>query len=273
MENVFKSINLYKTFVPINQDTSSPMDYSLGILVFFFALAILAGVIDAIAGGGGLITIPFLLVAGIPPIHAISTNKMGGVGGSLASSLHFIRIGEVNLKRSFPMMLSSFLGALLGGIVLTKVNSDFLSYIIPFLLIGFSLYFLFSPSLGELDKKSLISPALYGFFVASSIGFYDGFFGPGTGTFFAISFTLLLGYNLIKATAHAKLLNFCSNVAALIYFIIAGTIIWQLGIILFCGQVIGGVIGARLVVSKGKSIIKMVMVIVTIGISAKLLLS
>ena len=111
----------------------------------------------------------------------------------------------------------------------------------------------------------------YSLFVASVIGFYDGFFGPGTGAFFAISFTLLLGYNLIKATAYAKLLNFCSNSAALIYFIMSGSIIWEVGIAMFFGQIIGGAIGARLVVNNGKMLIKIVMVVMTIGVSVKML--
>ena len=247
------------------------MTFTVELLLLFFLVAMLAGCIDAIAGGGGLITLPTLLLCGIPPAQAIASNKVGGVGGSLASTLHFIRIGQINLKSARLMIASSFVGSFLGSMLLTQIDSSFLAVFIPFLLIGFSLYFLFSPSLGAIDKKQVITGVVYSVFVASVIGFYDGFFGPGTGAFFAISFTLLLGYNLIRATAYAKLLNFCSNLASLIYFIWADSIIWDVGIAMFIGQVIGGVVGAKLVGKIGKLLIKIAMVVMTIGVSVKML--
>lgn len=247
------------------------MTFSIELLTLFFFVAIIAGCIDAIAGGGGLITIPTLLLCGVPPAQAIASNKVGGVGGSMASTIHFIRMGHIDLRSAKLMIATSFIGSFLGSMLLTRIDSSFLAVFIPFLLIGFSLYFLFSPNLGALDRKQLITGLVYSVFVASVIGFYDGFFGPGTGAFFAISFTLLLGYNLVKATAYAKLLNFCSNLAALIYFIMSGSIIWEIGVAMFLGQVIGGVIGARLVVNNGKMLIKIAMVIMTIGVSVKML--
>ena len=248
------------------------MEISFPILILFFFIAVLAGCIDAIAGGGGLITIPAMLACGIPPTAAIATNKLGGVAGTFSSTLHFIRIGEVKPRKCMAMMAATFVGAIAGGFLLTRINSAQLAVLIPFLLIGFSAYFLFSPNIGALDSKQVIPVALYTGLIAPSIGFYDGFFGPGTGAFLAISFVLLMGFNIVKATAHAKLLNFCSNLAALIYFIGSGSIMVSLGLSMMCGQFVGGHIGARLVVKNGKNLIKLVMVCVALAVSAKILL-
>lgn len=242
------------------------------LLLLLFVAAIVAGCVDALAGGGGLITIPVMLMCGIPPASAIATNKLGGVGGTLSASLHFINTGNINIREMKWMMLSTFVGSFFGGMVLTMIDSDFLSFVVPFLLIGFSFYFLFSPNLGEVDQESKISPYLYTLIVALVIGFYDGFFGPGTGSFFAISLVFLLGFNLVKATAQTKILNFCSNLAALLYFIYDGLIIWDVGLLMCLGQIIGGKIGARLVLSQGKQLIKYAMIVVSIGISAKMLI-
>ncbi|WP_421589573.1 MULTISPECIES: TSUP family transporter [Rahnella] len=248
------------------------MEISLQLILLFFLVAIVAGCVDAIAGGGGLITIPVMLAAGINPAIAIATNKLGGVAGTFASTLHFIQIGEIDLRKATATVPMTFIGALLGGLALTKVNSAFLSYLIPLLLLGFSLYFIFSPEIGKIDKKEKLSTIVFAATFAPSIGFYDGFFGPGSGTFFCLGFTLLLGYNLIKATAYAKLLNFASNLAALLFFIIKGDILWKVGAAMLIGQFIGGHIGARLVVKSGRRLIKALMVIVAFALSMKMLL-
>ncbi|WP_421853347.1 TSUP family transporter [Marinomonas sp.] len=247
------------------------MELTNEILLFLFMAAIVAGCIDALAGGGGLITIPAMLMCGIPAVSAIATNKLGGVGGTLSASLHFIKTGDIKIKEMKWMMLTTFIGSFLGGMVLTMIKSDFLSSVVPFLLICFALYFLFAPNLGEVNQDNKISPHAYTFVIATAIGFYDGFFGPGTGSFFAISLVFFLGFNLVKATAQTKLLNFCSNLAALLYFVYDGAIIWDVGLLMFIGQVVGGQIGARLVLSKGKQLIKFTMIVVSVGISVKML--
>lgn len=247
------------------------MDISIQVIMLLFFVAMIAGCLDAIAGGGGLITIPALMAVGLPPAAAIATNKLGGVAGSFAATMHFLRIRQIDLHRSRWMMLTTFLGALLGGFALTQIDGAILMFAIPILLIGFAVYFLISPKVGEKDKKQAISLIVYALFIAPIIGFYDGFFGPGTGTFLAISFVSLLGYNLVKATAHAKLLNFCSNVASLAFFIPHGSVVWAFGLPMLAGQLIGGHIGARLVVTHGHGLIKIIMAIVALAISAKML--
>lgn len=247
------------------------MELSYQLLFFFFVVAILAGGVDAIAGGGGLITIPCMLAAGVPPIAAIATNKLGGVAGTWASSMHFIRRGEIEFKKCGLMMVTALSGAWAGGLVITRTDNSFLALLVPILLITFSVYFLLAPSVGEVDQKARISPSVFALFPVSIIAFYDGFFGPGTGTFFALAFTLLLGFNILKATAHAKLLNLCSNLAALSFFVSSNQIIWKLGIAMLIGQFIGGSVGAHLAIKNGKKLIRTMMVIVAVATSIKLL--
>lgn len=248
------------------------MEITFDIAALLFTVALGAGIVDAIAGGGGLITIPTLLAAGLPPGAAIATNKVGGIAGSTAATLHFLRIRQIDLKRSRWIMLGTFLGSLIGGIALTRIDGGILKQIIPVLLIGFAVYFLLSPKVGAEDHKERMSLPLYALTLAPLLGFYDGFFGPGVGTFLAISGVTLLGMNLVRATAHAKLLNLCSNLAALLFFAWHGNIVWAYGLPMLVGQWVGGSIGARLVVKRGHQLIRVLMVTMAIIISVKLML-
>ena len=248
------------------------MEITFDVAVLLFFVSLLAGTVDAIAGGGGLINIPALMAVGLPPGAAIATNKIGGIAGSTAATLHFLRARQIDLKRSRWMMLCTFLGSLAGSFALTRIDSGVLRQVIPLLLICFALYFLLSPRVGAEDRTQRITPALYALTLAPLIGFYDGFFGPGTGTFLAISCVTLLGFNLVKATAQAKLLNLCSNLSAVIFFTLHGNIIWSFALPLLAGQLIGGTIGARLVVTRGQRLIRILMVIMSLIVSVKMLL-
>lgn len=248
------------------------MEITFDVAVLLFFIAMLAGTIDAIAGGGGLITIPALLAVGLPPGAAIATNKVGGIAAAAAATLHFLRMRQIDLKRSRWMMLGAFSGSLVGGIALTGIDSGVLRQIIPILLIGFALYFLLSPKVGAQDRSERISMGLYAATLSPLIGLYDGFFGPGTGTFLAISLVTLLGMNLVKATAHAKLLNLCSNSAALIFFSLHGSIVWSFGLPILAGQWVGGTIGARLAVTRGHQLIRILMVTMAVVVSVKMIL-
>ncbi|MGB3742785.1 MAG: TSUP family transporter [Castellaniella sp.] len=247
------------------------MEISFDIVVLLFFVAMMAGTIDAIAGGGGLITIPALLAVGLPPGAAIATNKIGGFACSAAATIHFLRIRQLDLKRSRRMMLGTLLGSLVGGIALTHIDSNVLRQVIPVLLIGFAVYFLLSPKVGAQDRTQRITTGMYALFIAPLIGFYDGFFGPGSGTFLAISLVTLLGMNLVKATAHAKLLNLCSNLSAVIFYALHGNIWWAYGLPLLVGQWIGGTIGARLVVTRGHQLIRVLMVLMAVAVSLKMI--
>lgn len=247
------------------------MDLGFDILAMLFVAAFVAGFIDAIAGGGGLITIPALLSVGIPPAMALGTNKLQACGGSFSASLYFIRKKSVDLHHLKWMIALTFLGAAGGTILVQLIDIEFLKTALPFLIIAIAAYFLFSPSISDQDSKQRISYTLFGFTAALGVGFYDGLFGPATGSFFTLAFVLLLGFNLTKAVAHAKVLNFTSNIASLIFFILGGAVLWKIGLLMMIGQLIGGNLGARMVVTKGKQIIKPLIVTMSLLMVVKML--
>lgn len=247
------------------------MDLSIEILSILFFVALFAGTLDAIAGGGGLITIPALLAAGVPPTMALGTNKLQACGGSFSASLYFIRKKAVSLEEVWLLILLTFIGASGGTIFVQMLDVSQLKALLPFLILIIAGYFLFSKTLDDQDRKQRISYPLFAFTAAVGIGFYDGMFGPATGSFFTLAFVLLLGFNLTKSVAHAKVLNFTSNIASLIFFMLGGAILWKVGLVMMAGQFIGGNIGARLVVTKGKQLIRPLIVTISLIMVTKML--
>ena len=242
-------------------------------LMLLVAIAAIAGMIDAIAGGGGLLALPALLWAGVPPVQALATNKLQGTFGTLTSSYHFVRKGEIDLRRLRIPIVMTFIGSVAGTLSVQRLGSDLLEQVVPSLLIAFALYFLFSPRIGDQDAHHRVSHGVFGLLIGFSVGFYDGFFGPGTGSFFAAAFVLLLGYNLRRATAGTKVLNFTSNIASLIFFALAGEVIWQIGLPMGMAQVAGAWVGSHLVIRHGTKLIRPLLVIVSLAISISLLLN
>ena len=248
-----------------------PLELSYELIALLFGVAMLAGFIDAIAGGGGLITIPALMWAGLPPTAALATNKLQSCGGSFFASLYFVRKGMVKLGEMKLAIACAFAGAAIGTIAVQMVDTDFLETLLPFLILAIGGYFLFSKKISEEDKHQVFTPVMFGFTAAFGIGLYDGFFGPGTGSFFALAFVSLAGFGLAKATAHAKVLNFSTNIASLIFFAIGGKVFWMIGGVMLVGQAIGATLGSRMVVTKGTKIIKPLVVTMSIAMSVKLL--
>ena len=246
------------------------MELTLEILLLLFVIATLAGFIDAIAGGGGLITIPALLAVGMPPTMALGTNKLQSCGGSFSASWYFIRRKAVNLREIMELILFTFVGAVLGTLLVQQMDTGFLKKILPFLIFAIGIYFLLTPKLGESDKKQRVSYWRFALTAGLGIGFYDGFFGPGTGSFLSLAFVLLLGFNLANATAHAKVLNFTSNIASLIFFVIGGQVIWSVGFTMLVGQFLGARLGARMVLTKGQKLIRPMVVVVAFIMATKL---
>ena len=247
------------------------MEISIELLALLFSVATFAGFIDAIAGGGGLLTIPALLATGMHPALALGTNKLQACGGSFSASLYFVRKKAVNLREILLLIALTFLGAAIGSILVQRIDVQSLKVFLPFLVLAIGLYFLFAPSIGDDNKKQRISYPLFAVLVGATIGFYDGVFGAAAGSFYTLSFVLLLGFNLTKAVAHAKVLNFTSNLASLIFFILGGAVIWQVGIVMMIGQFIGGTLGARMVVTKGKRLIRPMLVTISFLMVAKML--
>lgn len=246
------------------------MEISVELLAILFSVALVAGFIDAIAGGGGLITIPALLMTGMSPALALGTNKLQACGGSFSASLYFIRKRAVNLSEVWLLIVLTFIGSAIGTLLIQQVDSSIIRKVLPFLMLAIGLYFLFTPKLGEEDRQQRFSFVGFAFTAAALIGFYDGFFGPGTGSLFSLAFVTLLGFNLAKATAHAKVLNFTSNIASLILFLIGGQVLWSVGLTMMAGQIIGGNLGAKMVLTKGKSLIRPMVVIMSFIMTAKM---
>ena len=246
---------------------------SLDVILILAAVAALAGFVDAIAGGGGLLALPALLWAGIPPIEALATNKLQGTFGTATASAKFLSSGKIKLTELKIPIILTFVGSVSGTLAVQQIESDILSRLIPGLMILFALYFIFSPRVGDEDAHQRISTNLFGLVIGFTAGFYDGFFGPGTGTFFAIGFVMLLGFNMAKATAGTKILNFTSNIASLIFFALAGHVIWTIGLSMGLAQAAGAWIGAHMAIKHGSRLIKPLLVSVSIAISLKLLFS
>lgn len=246
---------------------------SLEILAILAVVGFFAGLIDAMAGGGGLLALPALLWAGLSPLDALGTNKGQGVFGTFAATVNFVRRGEIGLRELLPAISLTFAGSALGAMVVSQVASDLLARIIPFLLIGFAVYFLFAPSFGERDARRRLGQWAFSLLIGFGVGFYDGFFGPGTGTFFVAAFVLLLGCNLKRATAGTKVLNFTSNLAAVMLFAVAGHVLWVPALAMGGSQLLGGWLGSHLVMEHGTRLIRPLLVAVTIILSLRLLFS
>ncbi len=244
---------------------------SLDLAIVLFPVALLAGFVDAIAGGGGLITIPALLWAGLTPLETLATNKAQAVFGSGMATVQFVRKGFVDPRAIALAAVCTFMGAAAGAVLVQRIDSAFLQRLIPVLLIAFALYFWLSPRVSDLDSRQRISAPAFALTIGLGIGFYDGFFGPGTGTFFAMSHVALLGYNLRRATAHTKALNFTSNLASLLFFLAGGHIVWIIAALMAGGQLLGAWLGSHLVLRHGAALVRPMLVIASIAISGKLL--
>jgi len=231
----------------------------------------IAGWVDAVAGGGGLITVPALILFGMPPAAAVATNKLQGTCGTFAAAFYFVEKGVVSLKENVVPIITACIGAILGGFILTLVDVSYLNYIVPILLILTGLYFLFFA--GNLDDGREPRQAESSFIVTAipALGFYDGFFGPGAGSFYATGFVTLRGFPIRKATAHAKLFNFVSNFAALVYFVFFGQIFWLAGAAMMGGQIIGATLGARTALNAGSKLIRPVTILVCFAMSGRAL--
>jgi uncharacterized membrane protein YfcA len=242
---------------------------SLDHLVLLFLAAGFAGFIDAIAGGGGLITLPALLLAQIPPINALATNKLQGSFGTFASSVTMLRKGMVDLGQIRVLFLSSLIGSTLGAVLLLAIDPQSLDLVVPIVLAAIALYFGLQPAAGAVETKPRIGVGLYRTAVVPAIGFYDGVFGPGSGSFFSASAVFLRGQSLVSATATAKILNFSANIASLIVFICGRKVLWSFGAVMIAGNMLGAHLGALAAIGGGARLIRPMIVGVCLVLLAR----
>lgn len=237
-------------------------DYGLWTILLIALLAFIAGFIDAIVGGGGLIQLPALLIAfpAIPLPVLFGTNKIAALAGTLTATLKYAR----RIRFDFPVMLVTavccFTSSFVGARLISHLDSHKLKPAILVILIGIAIYTLFNKNLGANKSKDLTrqKQMLYGGLIGLVVGFYDGFFGPGTGSFFVLGFVVILGFEFVKASAYAKVVNCVTNLSALIVFISKGYFILPLAIVMTIFNMTGSYIGSHLALKKGNGFVRMI---------------
>lgn len=246
-------------------------EVSLQLLLLLALAAFVAGMVDAIAGGGGLITVPALLLAGADPVTALATNKLQGTFGAATAAVAYGRAGHVRLGEQAGMAAIAALGGAAGALVAHLVPADILRLIMPVVLIGIALFFALKPGLTDADRTQRMTPAVFAFTAVPLIAAYDGFFGPGTGSFYMLAFVMLAGFGVLKATAHTKLLNFASNLGSLVVFVVAGAVWWKVGLVMAVAQIAGAALGARLAMRVGARLIRPLLVITSGAMALRLI--
>jgi len=243
------------------------------LLVLLGGTGVLAGFIDAVAGGGGLIALPVLLSTGMPPVAALATNKLQGAVGTGIAAITFWRRGFVALPPMIAAIVATFAGSYAGAFAVKSIDTSNLQVAVPIALMAIALYFLLAPRLSDENRQARLPFIWFVPVFGFGIGFYDGLLGPGTGSFFTAAFVTLFGLGITRAAAHTKVLNFTSNLAALALFIPAGDVIWPAALVMALGQTVGGYIGALTGIRFGARLIKPLVVVVSLILAARLLLA
>ncbi len=242
-------------------------------IVFLCVMGFIASFIDAIAGGSGLITIPAYMLAGLDPHVLLGTNKFASFAGTSMSTMTFAKSNRINWNLMLKLLPFSFIGAAIGVYSVLRVDATILEPLISVILISVGLYTVFKKEIGLVDtyngynKSSLIK----GIFFALILGFYDGFFGPGTGSFIIFSLIKIFGFSFLNASANSKVLNLGSNVMSLILFAINGAINYKVGIPVGIFMMFGAMVGARTAIDKGNLFVKPIFIIMALAAAGKVL--
>jgi uncharacterized membrane protein YfcA len=249
----------------------SPEALSPPTIVLLFFVALVAGLVDAIAGGGGLLTVPALMATGLPTTFVFGTNKGAAVFGSGAALFRFWRAGLIEPGRVRVLFGGGFIGSCGGAVLLTQLDPRVLKPVVLVLLVLAGLFVtVLTPASVEKPQRPSRHGGVKAVVLAVGLGAYDGFFGPGTGTFLIVGLVALLNLTLREASANAKAVNFASNLAALLVLGSQGLVLWNVSLPMAAGQFIGATIGASLAVHGGHVIIRRVLLAVVIGLVAKL---
>lgn len=232
-----------------------------------------AAFVDSIAGGGGLISLPALLLAGVPPYFSLGTNKFASTMASFTSSLKYAKSGNINFKLVRYLIPCTLLGSVLGVSSVLKMDQSFLYPLVLVLVLFVGVYSLFSKSIGSEDKfeGTTKKSIFYGCLLAFGLGFYDGFFGPGTGSFLIFGFIGIYKFNFLKAGGNARILNFTSNIAALVMFAINGKIKYFYGIPFAISMVFGARLGTMFALNHGTKLIKPIFITMSLCVAGKML--
>jgi cupin 2 domain-containing protein len=234
---------------------------------FLIVMGFLAGFIDAVAGGGGLISLPALTITGLPISLVLGTNKLQSSIGTSVAVYKYYRDGLINFKTVARGLIMGFIGASCGALLATQISNQFMRYIVPFLMLGVFVFNWFNKSLGVQAGKARMPEILFFSIFGFILGFYDAFFGPGVGNFWIIAIVFFLGYTFLEASGYAKVLNLKSNLFSLAIFVYFGKVQFVLGLIMACGQFVGGYSGAKMVILKGSKLVRpFFMIVVAINL-------
>ena len=247
-------------------------NFSIEILTFLFCVAVVAGFLDTLVGGGGLLAVPALLLSGIPPIYVLGTNKFqGSMGTGLATFLLFKK-KKLDWNSVKNLMFASFIGSIVGGVIIQFFDTQFLSFVIPIVLVFIAIYFIISPKPKSITSNPKPNKK-FELYAVPVVGFYDGMFGPGAGSFFAMTGVMIKKLEIIQATILAKPLNFASNIAGFIVFFSFGHIAFLIGLLMMMGQMIGAFFGTHYLLKANPLIIRLLIVIISISMLIKYTLS
>lgn len=242
----------------------------IALLCFF---AFLAGFIDSIVGGGGLIQTPAMLVLlpHVPIPTLFGTGKVSGISGTTAALLRYSKTVQINWKTLLPAAISAFIFSFIGARAVSHFPTEALRPVVLLLLISVAIYTFFKKDLGALHAPRLTpgKERVYAIILGICIGFYDGFFGPGTGSFLIFAFVGVFGFSFLAASASAKLVNVATNLSALFYFAITDQILYRIGIPMAICNIIGSQIGSRLAIAKGSGFIRIFFLIIVTAIILK----
>jgi len=247
-------------------------NFSIEILTFLFFVGVVAGFLDTLVGGGGLLAVPALLLSGIPPIYVLGTNKFQGSMGTGIATFLLFRKKKLDWNSVKNLMFASFIGSIVGGVIIQFVDTQFLSFVIPIVLVFIAIYFIVSPKPKSIASNPK-SNKKFELFAVPVVGFYDGMFGPGAGSFFAMTGVMIKKLEIIQATILAKPLNFASNIAGFIVFFSFGHIAFLIGLLMMIGQMIGAFFGTHYLLKANPLIIRFLIVIISISMLIKYMLS
>ena len=247
------------------------LPFDILILVLLAVAGAFAGFVDSIVGGGGLISVPAMLLTNLPPSMALGSNKLSSIFGAGSASITFLRNHMVDFSLVRKLLPFTFIGSMLGTLAVVSLPPLYVKPIIIILLVCVTLFVVFKKDWGEINRTSAVAgKALYICMTfALGIGVYDGFIGPGTGTFLIMGF-IFTGFDFLHASANAKILNFTSNLASLIVFFYLGHVNVKYGLATGVGQIIGAYLGSHLAIAKGSSLVRVVFLSVTTVMLLKL---
>ncbi|MDB0439822.1 sulfite exporter TauE/SafE family protein [Clostridioides difficile] len=243
------------------------------VIIFLCIGGFIAAFVDSIAGGGGLISMPVLMAIGVPIHLAIGTNKFAASAGCISSAYRYAKSGKTNSELLKKLVPFTIIGSILGVKCVLSINENILNVLVVVMILIVAIYTFVSKNLGQEDRFEGINKKnlRLGMLMAFIMGFYDGFFGPGTGTFLTFGFIKIYGYDFLHASANTKILNLTSNVTSLLLFMINGQVYYKIAVLFALVMIIGAYVGAKVAIKNGSKMIKPIFLVMALFMVTKLM--